>query len=58
MHSVVCIKQIINPETPAAAFRINPEAKRAIPSENYPMVISDYDHAAVEAALRKPKVGR
>jgi electron transfer flavoprotein beta subunit len=52
MHSVVCIKQIINPETPAAAFRINPEAKRAIPSENYPMVISDYDHAAVEAALR------
>ena len=52
MHIVVCIKQIINPETPAAAFRINPEAKRAIPSENYPTVISDYDHVAVEAALR------
>jgi electron transfer flavoprotein beta subunit len=52
MNSVVCVKQIINPETPAAAFRISPEAKRAIPSENYPMVISDYDHVAVEAALR------
>jgi electron transfer flavoprotein beta subunit len=52
MHIVVCVKQIINPETPAAAFRINPETKRAIPSENYPMVISDYDQAAVEAALR------
>ncbi len=52
MNLLVCIKQIINPVTPAAAFRINPDERRAIPSENYPMVISDYDHAAVEAALK------
>ena len=52
MNLAVCIKQIINPETPAAAFRISPEAKRAIPSEKHPMVISDYDEVAVEAALR------
>ena len=52
MHIVVCIKQIINPETPAVAFRIDREAKRAIPAENHPMVISDYDAVAVEAALK------
>ena len=52
MNLAVCIKQIINPETPAGAFRISPEAKRAIPSEKHPIVISDYDEVAVEAALR------
>lgn len=52
MHTAVCIKQIINPETPAAAFRIDPQNKRAIPAENHPMVISDYDIVAVEAALK------
>lgn len=52
MHIVVCIKQIINPETPSGAFRIDPVTRRAIPAENHPMVISDYDIVAVEAALR------
>ena len=52
MNLAVCIKEIINPETPAAAFRISPEAKRAIPSENYPLVINEYDKVALEAAIR------
>jgi len=52
MNLIVCVKQIIDPETPAAAFKIDPEAKRAIPPKDRPMVISDYDEVAVEAALR------
>lgn len=52
MKLVVCVKQIINPETPAAAFRIDPQWRRAVPAKNYPLVISDYDQVAVEAAVR------
>ena len=52
MNLIVCVKQIIDPETPAAAFKIDPEAKRAIPPKDRPLVISDYDEVAVEAALR------
>lgn len=52
MNLIVCVKQIIDPETPAAAFKIDPEAKRAIPPKDRPMVVSDYDEVAVEAALR------
>ena len=48
---IVCIKQIIDPETPAVAFKIDPEAKRAILPEGGKLVISDYDDVAVEAAL-------
>jgi len=56
MNLVVCIKQIINPETPAAAFRLDPEARRAVPSKDQPLVISDYDEVAVEAAMRIKEV--
>ena len=52
MNLVVCIKQIINPETPAVAFRLDPETRRAVPSKDQPRVISDYDEVAVEAAMR------
>ena len=52
MHIIVCIKQIINPETPSSAFRIDPVAKRAIPARDYPLVINDYDAVALEAAIR------
>ncbi len=52
MNLIVCVKQIIDPETPAAAFKIDPEAKRAIPPKDRPLVISDYDEVAVEAAIR------
>lgn len=52
MNLVVCIKRIINPETPASAFRLDPEARRAVPARDQPLVISDYDEVAVEAAIR------
>ena len=52
MNIIVCVKQVIDPETPAAAFKIDPEAKRAVAPKDKPLVISPFDENAVEAALR------
>jgi electron transfer flavoprotein beta subunit len=52
MNIVVCLKQILDPEIPAADFRIDSEVKRAILPKDRELVISDYDENAVEAALR------
>jgi electron transfer flavoprotein beta subunit len=52
MRINVCVKQIIDPQTPAKGFKVNPETKRAIPPQGTKLVISDYDEMAVEAALR------
>ena len=52
MNIIVCVKQIIDPEMPAAIFKIDPEAKRAILPDGWKLVVSDYDKNAVEAALR------
>ncbi len=52
MQIVVCIKQVLDPEMPYSAFKIDPDEKRAIPSQGTPPVISPYDENALEAALR------
>lgn len=52
MKMIVCIKQILDPETPAAEFKLDQEAKRAICPKGRKLVINDYDEVAVEAALR------
>jgi electron transfer flavoprotein beta subunit len=53
MNSIVCVKQIIDPEIPSTAFKIDSKAKRAIPPEGKgAFTISDYDEVAVEAAIR------
>ncbi|RJX23562.1 MAG: electron transfer flavoprotein beta subunit/FixA family protein [Dethiobacter sp.] len=52
MNIIVCVKQIIDPEIPAAIFKIDPNAKRAIPPDRRAFIISDYDEVAVEAAIR------
>lgn len=52
MDSIVCVKQVLDPETPPAAFKIDPEAKRAIPAKDNPPVTSPFDEQAIEAALR------
>lgn len=52
MNMIVCVKQVIDPETPAASFKIDPQAKRALASKDKPMVISPFDENAVEAALK------
>jgi electron transfer flavoprotein beta subunit len=49
---IVCIKQVIDPEAPLSTFKIDPEAKRAIPAAGVPPVLNPYDENALEAALR------
>ena len=52
MNIVVCVKQVPDPETPPAAFKIDTEAKKAIPAKDNPPVVSPFDENAVEAALK------
>ena len=52
MRIVVCVKQVIDPEMPCSAFRIDAEAKRALPPQGTPPVLSPFDENALEAALR------
>ncbi|MCH8206920.1 MAG: electron transfer flavoprotein subunit beta/FixA family protein [Chloroflexi bacterium] len=52
MNIVVCAKQVVDPETPASAFRIDAEAKRVVPAPGIPPVVNGFDENAVEAALR------
>jgi len=49
---IVCMKQVIDPEAPASAFKIDPEAKRAIPPKGTPPVLNPNDENALEAAIR------
>lgn len=48
----VLAKQVIDPEMPAAAFHIDPNAKQVVPPANIPPVVNGFDENAVEAALR------
>jgi electron transfer flavoprotein beta subunit len=52
MNTIVCIKQVLDPEIPPAKFKIDPEEKQVIPPPGVPPVISVYDERAVEAACR------
>ena len=55
---VVCVKQVIDPETPASAFRVDPDANRVVPAPGIQPVLNGFDENAVEAALRiKDAVG-
>ena len=57
MHTVVCIKQIIDPEIPPDLFRLDPATKRQIRG-GLSLVISAYDQNALEVALQlKAKAG-
>ena len=49
---IVCVKQVVDPETPASAFRIDPDAKRMVAAPGIPPVLNGFDENAVEAALR------
>ncbi len=48
----VCVKQVLDPEIPASAFRVNPETNRPSDAPGIPPVINGFDENAVEAALR------
>jgi electron transfer flavoprotein beta subunit len=45
------VKQVPDPEGPASAFKVDPEAKKVIPV-GIPPVINPFDENALEAALR------
>ena len=52
MKIIVCVKQIPDPETPAAVFRVDEGAKKVVPAQGIAPVINPFDAQAVEAALR------
>lgn len=52
MNIIVCVKQIPDPETPTAQFRVDEAAKRVIPAQGVAPVVNPYDPQATEAALR------
>lgn len=52
MKIVVCLKIIPDPEIPSTKFRLDEAAKKVIPPEGIPPVISPYDLLAIELALR------
>ena len=52
MNTIVCVKQVLDPEIPPAKFKIDPAAKQVVPPPGVPPVISVYDERAVEAACR------
>jgi len=52
MEMIVCVKQILDPETPTSAFKVDEAAKRVIPPLGMTPVINPFDAQAVEAALR------
>ena len=58
MNIIVCVKQVPDPETPPAGFKVDPVGKRVIPPLGAAPVINPFDENAVEAALRvKDKYG-
>ena len=52
INIIVCVKQVMDPETPASAFSIAPDAKSVAPAPGIPPVVNGFDENAVEAALR------
>ncbi|OGB91769.1 MAG: electron transfer flavoprotein subunit beta [candidate division NC10 bacterium RIFCSPLOWO2_12_FULL_66_18] len=57
MHTIVCIKQIIDPEIPADQFKLDASTKRQVRG-GLSLVISAYDQNALEVALQlREKVG-
>ena len=52
MHLVVCAKQIPDPETPPAAFKIDAATNEVVPAQGFQPVLSQFDGIAAEAALQ------
>lgn len=52
INIIVCVKQVMDPETPASAFNIDADAKSVAPAPGIPPVVNGFDENAVEAALR------
>ena len=51
MHTVVCMKQVIDPEVPPHLFEIDPEEMKQVRG-THPLVIGQYSEVAIEIALQ------
>jgi len=52
MNIIVCVKQVIDPDTPISAFVVDEIQKKVIPAQGISPVINGYCENAVEAALQ------
>ena len=52
MSIIVCVKQVPDPSASSSGTTVDSEAKRVIPPQGTPPVISPYDENALEAALK------
>jgi electron transfer flavoprotein beta subunit len=52
LHIIVTAKQVIDPEIPKSAFKIDATSKRVTIPSSFPPVVNGFDEHAVEAALR------
>src|ERR671923_1305254 len=52
LQIIVTAKQVIDPEIPKAAFKIDATSKRVVVPPSFPPVVNGFDEHAVEAALR------
>ncbi len=52
MKIIVCIKQVPDPSASSSGTTVDVEAKRVIPPQGTPPVMSPYDENALEAALK------
>ena len=52
MRIIVCIKQVPDPSASSSGTTVDTEAKRVIPPQGTPPVMSPYDENALEAALK------
>jgi len=52
MNSIVCCKQVPDPEAPSDYFKVDSERNQLIPSQSLRQVINPFDENAIEAALR------
>ncbi len=52
LQIIVTAKQVIDPEIPKSAFKIDATSKRVVIPSSFPPVVNGFDEHAVEAALR------
>ncbi|MFC1860180.1 electron transfer flavoprotein subunit beta/FixA family protein [Chloroflexota bacterium] len=58
MNIAVCVKQVIDPESPVASLKIDPSDNTVVPPSGVPLAINPFDLNALEAALQiKDKLG-
>jgi electron transfer flavoprotein beta subunit len=52
LNIIVTAKQVIDPEIPKVAFKIDPASKRVVVPSSFPPIVNGFDEHALEAALR------